>query len=43
VAEGLTVGDRTQITSGISLGDRIVVVGQHLLEDGMRISVEATE
>lgn len=43
VEEGLTVGDRIQITSGISSGDRVVVIGQQALEDGMQISVEGTE
>jgi len=43
VEEGLTVGDQTQIISGISPGDRVVVIGQQALEDGMQISVESTE
>jgi membrane fusion protein (multidrug efflux system) len=43
VVEGLTIGDRTEITSGVSQGDQIVTVGQHSLEDGMRINVEVTE
>lgn len=42
VALGATVGDRVQITSGLSTGERVVVAGQRRLSDGQSISVVST-
>lgn len=36
---GVRYGDRMEITSGIDVGDRVVVEGQHLLREGTRIRV----
>jgi multidrug efflux system membrane fusion protein len=37
VTVGVTDGDRTEILSGLSVGDRVVVEGPPTLADGARV------
>ena len=39
VTEGISVDNRTEITSGLSAGDEIVVKGQTLLNDGAKVNI----
>ena len=43
IKEGLTVGNLTQVVSGVAEGDLVVVLGQQSLHNGTRISTEITE
>lgn len=43
IIEGLTIGDRLEVKSGLARGDRVVVFGQQSLHDGTPISVESIE
>jgi membrane fusion protein (multidrug efflux system) len=43
VVEGLTVEETTEIKSGLSAGDRVVIFGQQSLQDRTRISIESIE
>ncbi|MDQ3036174.1 MAG: efflux RND transporter periplasmic adaptor subunit, partial [Myxococcota bacterium] len=36
---GVRYGDRMEIVSGVEVGDRVIIEGQHLLRDGTRIRV----
>jgi len=42
VETGLTVGDLTEITSGVAAGDHVVVLGQQSLQDSTRVGVEVS-
>ena len=39
---GETLGEYVQITDGITIGDRVVAVGQNKLRNGMRVSISQT-
>jgi len=43
VETGLDVGDKLEITSGISQGDQIIVKGQDYVSDGTTIKVVGVE
>lgn len=43
VETGLSVGEVTQIISGVSAGDLVVTLGQQSLQDGTRVSTEMTD
>jgi len=40
VSLGVIQGDRIQITSGLNVGDRLIVTGQTEVEEGMRVQVQ---
>jgi membrane fusion protein (multidrug efflux system) len=40
VLTGVIEGDRIQIASGLSPGDRLIVKGHTEVEDGMKVSVQ---
>lgn len=40
VSIGIIEGDRVQITSGLSAGERVIVSGQAEVEEGMRVEVQ---
>lgn len=43
VSQGLKIDDRLEITSGISVGDEVIVSGQTLLDEGSAVNVVAAE
>ena len=40
VSVGVIEGDRVQITSGLEIGDRLIVTGQREVEEGMKVQVQ---
>ncbi|MFC1475590.1 efflux RND transporter periplasmic adaptor subunit [Candidatus Zixiibacteriota bacterium] len=43
ITEGLAVGERVQVKSGLTRGDQVVILGKQSLQDSTRISIEAVE
>jgi membrane fusion protein, multidrug efflux system len=40
VSVGSTIGDSTEVLSGVSAGDRVVVDGPQTLKDGDKVKVQ---
>ena len=40
VSIGIIEGDRVQITSGLEIGDHLIVTGQREVEEGMKVQVQ---